>query len=60
MNYVPNDTEAARCNKFAKKHSKKCNSGISYTFTPTGIGMNITVQCLSCKKTKDITDYDCW
>lgn len=35
---------------------------ISYIFTPTGIGVNITVKLKTSKYNikKDITDYDSW
>ena len=52
--------EAKRMAKFKGKHFEKCRGTVSVTFTPTGIGNNVTVKCLHCLKTKDITDYNCW
>lgn len=31
-----------------------------YHFDPTGIGLNIDIECFYCKLKKDITDYDSW
>ena len=33
---------------------------VTTSFTPTGIGNHVEVECSICKAKKDITDYDCW
>ena len=65
MSFKLVDSELEQFNKFRIKHNKKHGSYIgaiggrfSITFTPTGLGLCISVTCNSCDKTKDITDYD--
>lgn len=50
---------------FEEKHSgcySKYNKTTKYkiTITGTGIGLHVKVKCCSCKKSKDISDYDNW
>ncbi len=52
--------EGKRLAKFKGKHYEICRSAVSVIFTPTGIGNNVTVKCLHCLKTKDITEFGCW
>ncbi len=48
-------------------HVQKCplrdtgavGGAIGFTFTPTGIGVAVTVHC-SCGSEKNITDYESW
>lgn len=53
-----------------KKHASKCRlppdrtpgigGGLTYSFTPTGIGVAITVRCSVCNIEHDMTDYESW
>lgn len=66
------EVEQQKAQEFMDKHCKsgKCkvvsSSGFpigplfSFTFTPNGIGMGVTIRCTSCGETEDITDYDSW
>ena len=64
-----NDIEAARCEEFQKKH-KECkpqtnslfppNASYTFSFTPCGIGVVITITCPYCGETENVTDYDTW
>lgn len=60
-----NETELKRLSDFHDKHSKcyskyKKSAKFKITLTATGIGDNVEVKCCSCKKSKDISDYDNW
>lgn len=55
--------ESEQMCKFASKHSH-CHRGaiggaITYCFTPTSLGVIMTVKC-TCGKELDITDYEGW
>jgi hypothetical protein len=66
--------EQASAVKFQKTHYRRCrplgakdtltgkrkHAGFQYRFTPTGIGDNISIKCLACRKVRNITDYDQW
>lgn len=60
------EKEATDAEEFRKLHrhtnTKKGAIGgnISYKFTPTSIGNDISVRCSICGEEKNITDYDCW
>lgn len=50
---------------FEDKHAmcySKYNKSTKYKIiiTGTGIGLHVKVKCCSCKKSKDISDYDSW
>jgi len=42
-----------------KKWKAKNHSILKLNFN-SGIGIGYDIQCMYCKKEKDITDYDCW
>lgn len=44
----------------AREHPTTIGGAITYTFTPTGLGSIVTIQCNICKTKIDITDYDNW
>lgn len=54
---------------WVKKHTKKkckvyknpgaIGGGMTYSFTPTGLGTIVKVQC-GCGDSFDVTDYDNW
>ena len=66
MTFTLNKKEELAAKKFIKslKRSKIekeiWGSRVSYTFTPTGIGVAVTVRDCITGETKDITDYDSW
>lgn len=59
------DLEEEKTLKWFKEHSCKevlkraKRRSISYTFTPSGIGVVKVVSC-SCGSKKDVTNYDLW
>lgn len=63
------ENELKAIQQFKEEHSKcylKKDAEIprfSFTITQeagTGIGINTFIECNSCRKRKDITDYDVW
>lgn len=63
------EQEAAE--RFEKRHRRRCtkpisaypghgHAGFTYKFTQTGIGCAVAVVCLSCRKKRNVTDYDSW
>lgn len=59
--------EKKAAKKFIKKQEKKDRSPMTtiggrfqYIFTPTGVGVCISIFDALLKKKKDITDYSCW
>jgi hypothetical protein len=44
----------------AKKHPSTIGGAVTYCFTPTGVGLSISIKCNVCNKEKDITDYESW
>jgi len=61
---APSEERAA--DQFEKDHDHPAHNngsvggGISYRFTPTGIGSAIVVICGTCKMEKNITDFENW
>jgi len=61
------DEELQKLTEWAEKHNKECpvkNSGtiggrITYTFTPTSLGMIVKVKC-ACGENTDLTNYEDW
>lgn len=73
MKFELNDVEQKEYEKFYDAHEKCrkkaaketasgfCPSGtISFTFTPTGVGTCVEVECNICHKKEDITDISSW
>ena len=61
-----NDEEMTKLNKWLKKHDKTCpfkkeqgaiGGRLTYSFTPTGLGIITEVEC-ACKEKIDLTDYN--
>lgn len=73
--FTPNEKELKTLNEWLTEHNKTCKfyddgsspapkigaigGRLTHCFTPTGIGINVTVKC-ACGELKDITDYSCW
>lgn len=62
--FVITAEEAATIEKWTTKHGKKCKlppttigDRYTYCFTPTGIGVLVSVECV-CGKKKYFTNYD--
>lgn len=62
-----NEAEQTAANDFiekhltcVKEHPTTIGGSISYTFTPTGVGTGVEIQCNICKTKTDITDYGNW
>lgn len=70
MKFELDEVEEKAAKEFTNKHSKICASYNShgfpigtlfnYIFTPTGIGIGVSIQCNSCKEEANITNYDNW
>ena len=63
--FTENEAKAAK--EFEEKHigcvrknPTAIGGHITYSFTPTGIGLGVTVKCNLCGEELDITDYGCW
>ena len=61
------ETEQVYAQNFIKEHSiclkqhpSTIGGGISYIFTPTGVGTIVEIQCNICGTKTDISDYDKW
>lgn len=69
QNFSLNKLEITEANKFSSEH-KKCESSletapaiggrISYIFTPTALGVAVTIRCNCCGKEQEITDISTW
>lgn len=60
MNFIKNHVCGLKKDpRTGDKKTGAIGGAISYNFTPTSIGMAITVNC-ACGKTENITDYDNW
>ena len=60
-----NEVETLRLRKFCdehRKHARHVTAGemIRVIFTPTMLGTISEVQCFTCGKVEDLTDYDQW
>ena len=62
-----NENEIKAAEEFEQKHMKcaqkkpsTIGGHISYEFTPTAIGIGISVKWILCGEEKNITDYDLW
>lgn len=64
------EAEIAKLNKWIKKHNKKCpfttqkscgaiGGRLTFSFTPTGVGIITEVEC-ACKEKIDLSDYEEW
>ena len=67
-----NEKEAQNANDFMKEHKNCCKEKLgkpffsstggqfSYTITPTGLGLGISIKCNACGEQKDITNSEDW
>ena len=62
-----NEVEQTAANDFiekhltcVKQHPSTIGGGISYIFTPTGVGTIVEIRCNICGTKTDITDYGNW
>lgn len=67
MGFRMSFSEQAKCQSFAAKHwSQHKNTELrrttmfSYTFSPTGIGTTVEIQCCACKEAQNVTEYSSW
>ena len=65
--FVLNENEEAKAQEFINKHklcAKRCPTAIgghiTYKFTPTSIGVGVSICCSLCGKEENITDYSLW
>lgn len=65
IKFEPSEKELKLIDEFIRQH-KKCNftsttgGKITYSFTPTGLGVVTTIKCNACGKQEDVTDIDFW
>lgn len=67
---ITDEKELKAIKKFEEKHCKTCKAKTSagypigpvftYCFTPTGIGIGISIRCSVCGKEENVTNYDIW
>ena len=60
-----NKVELERANEFREKHSKcyrrfEKTAKFKITVEATGIADGVEIKCCSCKKSKNISDYESW
>ena len=66
MEFKLKEKEAQAAEEFEKKHrhpdvGKGAIGGhINYIFTPTSIGVGVSMHCNICEVEENITDYDNW
>lgn len=65
MEFKLNEKEEQNYKEFCKEHrgcefTSTIGGKISITFTPTGLGNIVEVECHACGETKDITDISNW
>lgn len=61
--FVLNEAEEARVIAFVERHRRlhpEAKAGVTYCFTPAGMGTGVTIRCDVCRKTKNVTDYASW
>lgn len=58
--HIFSEKEKLEAKEFSNEHYKKCKSNSSYSIEGTGIGSVVTIRCLKCDKSKNITDTDNW
>lgn len=59
QNIIDFENEHLNCYRAKKSLTKVLGFTIHQSFG-SGIGINTTITCDCCGKSKDITDYDCW
>ena len=68
MRYELDPDQIVKEQTWNREHKKTCkvynNQGaiggrLTYTFTPTGLGIVTRVEC-ACGEKYDLTDYECW
>jgi hypothetical protein len=62
--FQPTDKECADIKRVQETHTCTERTAIggqwTYSFTPTSIGVKITIRCCICDYTYDATEYDSW
>lgn len=66
FSFTLNTAQAKKLNAWQKKHrhprapQTAIGGKLTYSFTPTGVGVVMEVTCACCGKTLDFSDYDAW
>ncbi|UUV47035.1 hypothetical protein [Bacillus phage vB_BanS-Thrax5] len=58
--HIFTEDEITKKKEFAKLHYQTCKGSVRYIVTGTGIGTHTLIECCTCKKQEDITDYKGW
>lgn len=53
------DEQEEKVSKMSRGYGA-CGGGYTFSFTPTGIGLSVTVKNTVTKEEIDLTDYDSW
>lgn len=67
---ISNPKELEAIKKFKREHCKTCKVETSagfpigpiftYSFTPTEIGVIVSIRCSTCEKEENVTNYNTW
>lgn len=59
-------TEQTKADAFEYEHRHKeiyagaIGGGLTYSFSPNGLGLAVEIECTLCDTKENITDYDMW